>query len=115
MSRDSVKYRYVQVGVPRLGVLERLEQEANTRGVPFATHLTDLLVDRDAFVYGDGSNGIWIPRGGQIITSVTPLASTSAGEVQGINEGSLEENLDAFCEFLEDDDSPTETDMRAVR
>lgn len=92
--RDTQRFYYTQIGVPRAQVLEHLQQEASMRGVPFATHLIDLLIDRDLALYGQESSHLWFPRGMNIV----PLEKITTGTELSVN---VDENLDAFCGFLE--------------
>jgi len=110
MARDKRKYYYPQPGIPRTQVLERLRAEAKARGVPFATHITDLLTDRDGVLYGTSeSQGIWFPRG-------MPAPARPLGQ-EPISRGpDIQGNLDAFSQFLDndEDDMPTVPRMPAV-
>ena len=108
MARDRKKYYYPQPGIPRTQVLTHLQEEARVRSVPLSTHLIDLLVDRDNALYGDGGHNIWFPRGvpaGQMQASMRPSA-----------EPDIRANLDAFSQFLDEDedDMPTVPRMPAV-
>ncbi|SRR5579883_328216 len=125
--RDYARLRYDNVGLPRGPVVDFLLAEAASRGVPYATHLRDLLVDRVQALTGQGGTGMWFPRGLAVPgAQANPREETeqAVGESSGgkgvLEEEEIEENLDAFLDgFLDEEeigisDAPTEPSLPAV-
>ncbi len=119
--RDYARRRYDNIGLPRGWIVDFYQQEAALRGVPYATHLADLLADRAQVLTGQGGTGLWFPRGMGAVPGGSPLPSTNAAASQeaGLNEELLEANLDAFLGMLDEDaslsDAPTEPSLPIVR
>lgn len=108
--RDRERFHYTHVGIPRTDVLARLKQEARMRGVPFATHITDLLSDRHAALYGTEQANIWFPRGVQTVREVP--APQPVCPVLGVDEAVVEDNLDVWGMDEDEDEHAGETAPR---
>lgn len=115
MPHNYEDFEVVQVAFPRNSpVLARLKEEARRyKGRANAgPHIFELLVDRDAHIYGSAEGagkGIWFPPSYQIVTTVPSEAPSEAAPSQAIIE---ESNTDEISKqaasmaaaFADDDD-----------
>jgi hypothetical protein len=110
------EFEVVQVAFPRNSlVLARLKEEAaRYKGKPVAgPHILELLVDRDAHVYGEAEGqgkGIWFPSSYQIhVTSEAPQPVTEKVQPADVVSESPAADIDSQAAsmagaFADDDD-----------
>ncbi len=110
------EFEVVQVAFPRnSAVLARLKEEARRyKGKPVAgPHILELLVDRDAHIYGKAEGegkGIWFPPSYQTVVQAGPSAfPESHAEQTDVIEESSAKDIDSqaasmAAAFADDDD-----------
>jgi len=110
MPHNYQDYDVVQVAFPRhCRVLARLKAEAlrYTGRANAGPHIYELLVDRDAHVYGTAEGngkGIWFPASSQVIVAVRDQNQEPPAVIGESDADLIEKQAESFAATFDDDE-----------